>query len=898
MLAISLTDSNYSVPSVGLAAVVLLAVIATRPSAGLTAEVKPRRLILSDTEAWKRLPAASEGEGTQLPHWARMLAADLPRTTAALLQLDRAQRERSPVAAELRAAMRWISAHANQCHYAMEVAAADARRAGVDKARLEGLGKEGFPGWSRQERAALEFARNMSTNSDAVTDAEFARLVDDFGDRQAASMVLMMAYANFQDRLLLCLNVPLEPNGPLPAAAVEFAPQTLVAKTTPPPPLKKTPLAAPTGKDDVADEPDWSQISFETLQERLEAQRRKPTRLKIPTWEDVSKNLPAGLFAGSSDIVWYRIVFGYAPELAVPFEYFMRTAGAEAGPRWDRIFGQGLFWVTTRAINCPYCMGHCEMNWEVAGLTRDEIAERSRLLAGNDWSSFPTAEQHAYAFARKLTATPWKISDADVVELERDFGSERALLVMLNASRYHYMTRISNGFQLTLERENVFYDYYKVDRREGGAVQASAASVKILSDAECWEKLPKVTKGQGQPLPIWARAVAVQLPRTAAAMLQLDFAQRTRSPLDSQLRAKMRWVVAHANRSSYGEAYALADFARAGGSGVAVASLTGDPTQWPQADRDPLEFARLLTVAAPTIPDELFERLRQRFGDQRVAAMVLLAAYGNFQDRLILGLNLPIEPHGPLAPVEVEFAEGMLQLAPIYPPQEQTASTPEVGKTVVTVDPEWSNISYDELQTRLERQRNRKPRLPIPTWEEVKKNVPPEMAARPTRIVWNLVCSGYVPELAVPWSIATRTMWAETKPDRVLEESLFWIQTRSIGCNYCMGHCEMLLEVAGLNKEQIAERTRLLAGDDWSAFPPAEQRAYAYARKLSRTPWELTADDYRLLENDYGPQTALATFWWLCRGLYMTRVSDGFQLPLERENVFAPPKSAPTEDKK
>ncbi len=30
----------------------------------------------------------------------------------------------------------------------------------------------------------------------------------------------------------------------------------------------------------------------------------------------------------------------------------------------------------------------------------------------------------------------------------------------------------------------------------------------------------------------------------------------------------------------------------------------------------------------------------------------------------------------------------------------------------------------------------------------------------------------------------------------------------------------------------------------------------------------------------------MATFWWLCRGLYMTRVSDGFQLPLERDNVL------------
>jgi hypothetical protein len=40
-------------------------------------------------------------------------------------------------------------------------------------------------------------------------------------------------------------------------------------------------------------------------------------------------------------------------------------------------------------------------------------------------------------------------------------------------------------------------------------------------------------------------------------------------------------------------------------------------------------------------------------------------------------------------------------------------------------------------------------------------------------------------------------------------------------------------------------------------------------------------------EQDLGPERAMATFWWLCRGLYMTRVSDGFQLPLERDNVFA-----------
>ena len=51
-----------------------------------------------------------------------------------------------------------------------------------------------------------------------------------------------------------------------------------------------------------------------------------------------------------------------------------------------------------------------------------------------------------------------------------------------------------------------------------------------------------------------------------------------------------------------------------------------------------------------------------------------------------------------------------------------------------------------------------------------------------------------------------------------------------------MGHCEMLLAVAGLDDKKIEERTRRLASGDWSSFPPAEQVAYAFARKLSVSP--------------------------------------------------------------
>jgi hypothetical protein len=104
-----------------------------------------------------------------------------------------------------------------------------------------------------------------------------------------------------------------------------------------------------------------------------------------------------------------------------------------------------------------------------------------------------------------------------------------------------------------------------------------------------------------------------------------------------------------------------------------------------------------------------------------------------------------------------------------------------------------------------------------------------------------------------------------------------------------MGHCEMLLAVAGLSESEILDRTRKLADGTWSAFPPEERVGYAFARKLSLAPASVTAADVAELRSFFGPERTLDVVWWACRCHYMTRVADAFQLPLERENVFANP---------
>lgn len=102
----------------------------------------------------------------------------------------------------------------------------------------------------------------------------------------------------------------------------------------------------------------------------------------------------------------------------------------------------------------------------------------------------------------------------------------------------------------------------------------------------------------------------------------------------------------------------------------------------------------------------------------------------------------------------------------------------------------------------------------------------------------------------------------------------------------------MLLAVAGLDKNALDARTRLLASGDWASLPDSDRAAFFFAKKFSKTPWAIDDSDRAQLLAHFGRERTLDVIWWASRCHYMTRVADGFQLPLERENVFAPPPDA------
>ncbi|HEY7426294.1 MAG TPA: hypothetical protein VH682_18830 [Gemmataceae bacterium] len=327
----------------------------------------------------------------------------------------------------------------------------------------------------------------------------------------------------------------------------------------------------------------------------------------------------------------------------------------------------------------------------------------------------------------------------------------------------------------------------------GGVWAGPAPYVPALTDEEAWEKMSSIEKENAQRLPVWIRALAVSLPKTAASMLDLDYAQRMESTLPPQLRAKLRWMAADANRCDYGKAYARFDYLQAGGKAEDIDDLPRQLDKLPEAERLALRLVRQLVEAAYTVHDDQIARLVELHGEKQVVAIALVAAYANFQDRLLLALGVSVEPDGPLPPLKAHFRKP--------PPTNKSAEVKKEKRKRKASPPakdpppvperiddlEWTALSLETLRQQLDQQiARRRARISIPSWKTVRDNFPDSVPKpdEPIRIQWSLLCYGYQPRLTAAWLGGRRAFGQESDLDAVFYESMFWVVTRSLQCFY------------------------------------------------------------------------------------------------------------------
>jgi alkylhydroperoxidase family enzyme len=114
--------------------------------------------------------------------------------------------------------------------------------------------------------------------------------------------------------------------------------------------------------------------------------------------------------------------------------------------------------------------------------------------------------------------------------------------------------------------------------------------------------------------------------------------------------------------------------------------------------------------------------------------------------------------------------------------------------------------------------------------------------------------------------------------DYRFKTSLFWIVSRTNNCQYCLGHQESKLLSTGMTEDEIAA----LDGD-WSEFGPAEQAAFALARKLTLEPHRLTDADIERTRKHYTDLQILEMILSVAGNNSLNRWKEGVGVPQSRD---------------
>jgi len=118
--------------------------------------------------------------------------------------------------------------------------------------------------------------------------------------------------------------------------------------------------------------------------------------------------------------------------------------------------------------------------------------------------------------------------------------------------------------------------------------------------------------------------------------------------------------------------------------------------------------------------------------------------------------------------------------APPRPPWKEVA-----GARADPADarPVWSEHTFDEIRERLDKQKARPSRVPMPDPAAL-AGLPPPVRAQAERVVWTRVSAGYQPGLTAAWFACMAAMGEESSLDRVFSQTLFWVITRTNDCFY------------------------------------------------------------------------------------------------------------------
>jgi alkylhydroperoxidase family enzyme len=484
------------------------------------------------------------------------------------------------------------------------------------------------------------------------------------------------------------------------------------------------------------------------------------------------------------------------------------------------------------------------------------------------------------------------------------------------------MTRISNGFQLSLERDNVFREWYfgtsiaaakasppapvpltrpemkamlEESKQDLPRLTPPAPTAEELADARGLKNpfigtrrvrnlLPPELRGgffflmDGRTLQYDVRALRnPNAPAPTTAATTTDPSRRIEADpnmtLDYAFKAMLFWVVSRSNNCVYCMGHNETQLAAFGVAEDRIAALDGDWSQFTLAERAALELARKLTVAPHTITDADIDAVRQHFSDRQVLEMIGIVVGFNAMNRWTGPLRLTQEEFRDfLKPTSPQFSSGVTRVGP--------APAGSIGtRCLAAPAPRPALEPRSVVEAKWAECRERSPRFALVDESATRALLPegtfPADRAMPNwvRLLANFPKAG-------PARVASLRI-SETKgnlPAR-LNAQLAWVSARADRAWYALAHARDRLRALGLDDDTIFA----IDQEGESRFTPGERAAFAFARKLTVDPALIGDADFNDLKKYYSDSEIAELIYHVNHDLFFNRLTEAARLPLEGE---------------
>jgi Carboxymuconolactone decarboxylase family len=358
----------------------------------------------------------------------------------------------------------WIVSRTNNCQYCLGHQESKLLGAGLkeeDIAALDGDWSEFTPA----QRAAFAFARKITFEPNALTDADINNLRKHYTDLQILEMILSVSGNNAINRWKEGVGVPQSSNGggfsnrtenanpatPAPAPARPAATAAHSYLTPTPEKFQKTiTRVAPFLADDKTAGPTRPTVcvrppmeSRAEVEKALEACRQRSPRLPLVSEAEARAIMSASSPEGSLP-QFVRLLANF-PRDGVRVVDTVRSM-EEKGDLKPLLKAQ-VSWIIARQDRAWYAAGRAALRLKELGQTAEQIAS----LDG-DWAAFAPADRALFVVARKLAASPVVLTDEDVAQAVKLAGPRDVVQLVNYTTHRAAFDRVTEAAGLQLEK--------------------------------------------------------------------------------------------------------------------------------------------------------------------------------------------------------------------------------------------------------------------------------------------------------------------------------------------------------------------------------------------------------------------------------------------------------------